>query len=193
FLSKAIYRNGKINVLNLKSKTFIAQIRDGYDRTPIVGWQPSGKQVAVVSSVPTEQDSHGLPDEIFIVEEDGQVRQLTRLFDTFGLPLTIDSLSWSPDGSKIAFWLHDKDANTTLMVTDPLTGTSVNYCILNVLGASYPISVSKPIWSPNGKYLLVESRYTTDKNRVLLIDLSTNGAFPIAENASPVGWMIEKP
>ena len=192
-LSKAIYRNGEINVLDLDSKTIITQIKDGYDRTPIVSWQLSGEQAAVVSSIPTEQNLHGLPDEIFLVEKDGQVKQLTHLYDMFGLPLTINSLSWSPDGSKVAFWLHDKEGNTTLMVTNYPTGNSVNYCILNVLGASYPISVSKPIWSPDGKYLMVENRFTTNKNKVLIIDLSTNSAFPIAENASPVGWMIEKP
>ena len=192
-LAKAIYRNGKINVLDVSSKTVTTQIKDGYDRTPIVSWQLSGEQAAVVSSIPIEQNLHGLPDEIFILEQDGQVKQLTHLYDTFGLPFTIDSLSWSPDGSKIAFWLHDKEGNTTLMVTDTVRGNAVNYCILNVLRASYPISVSKPIWSPDGKHLMVENRYTTDKNKVLIIDLSTNSAFPIAENASPVGWMIEKP
>ena len=192
-LSKVIYRNGKINILNLNSKTFIAQITDGYDRTPIVGWRLSGEQAAVVSSIPTEQNLHGLPDEIFVLEKSGQIKQLTHLYDAFRLPLTIDSLSWSPDGTKIAFWLHDKEANTTLMVTDSASGNIVNYCILNVLGASYPISVAAPIWSPDGKYLMIENRYTTDKNKVLIVDPSTNSAFPIAENASPVGWMIEKP
>lgn len=192
-LSKAIYRNGKINVFDLNLNTINTRMKDGYDRTPIVGWRPSYEQAAIVSSIPAEQNSHGLPDEIFILEKDGQVKQLTHLYDAFRLPLTIDSLSWSPDGSKIAFWLHDKDGNTTLMVTDYGTGNTVNYCILNVLGASYPISISKPVWSPDGKYLMVENRYATDKNKVLIVDLFSHSAFPIAENASPVGWMSEKP
>lgn len=192
-LSKAIYRNGKINILDLSSKTIISQIEDGYDRTPIVDWHPSGEKAAVVSSTTVEQNLHVLPDEIFVLEKDGQIKQLTHLYNAFGLPLTIDSISWSPDGRKIAFWLHDKEANTTLMVTDFVTGNTINYCILNVLRASYPISVSRPIWSPDGKYLMVENRYTTNETKVLIIDLSTNIAFPIAENASPVGWMIEEP
>jgi hypothetical protein len=68
----------------------------------------------------------------------------------------------------------------------------VNYCISNILDTSFTIGVSKPIWSPDGKYLMVENRYATDKNKVLIIDFSTNSAFPIAENASPVGWMEEE-
>jgi Tol biopolymer transport system component len=191
-LSKAVYKAGsKIDVLDPSSNTILARIKDGYDRTPIVSWRSSDEQAAFVSSIAAE---HSLPpDEIFILEKDAQVRQLTNLYDTFGLPLTIDNLSWSPDGSKIAFWLHDKEANSTLMVTDYATGNTVNYCIINVAQDSFPISVSAPIWSPDGKYLMVENRYANDKNRVLIVDLSTNSAFPIAENASPVGWMIEKP
>ena len=89
-----------------------------------------------------------------------------------------------------AFWYPDKTANLNLMVTDSATGNTVNYCILNVPNASFPVSVSAPIWSPDGKYLMVESRYATDKNKVLVVDLSNNSAFPIAENASPVGWLV---
>jgi hypothetical protein len=192
-LSKVIYRNGKINVFDLNKKVILSHIKDGYDRTPIVSWRPFGDQAAIVTTISLEQSLNGLPDEIFILENDGQIRQLTHLFENFGLPLSIDTISWSPDGSKIAFWLHDKEANTTLMVTDYETGKSVNYCITNNSGASFPISVSAPIWSPDGKYLMVENRYANDKNRVLIVELSTNSAFPIAENASPVGWMVEKP
>ena len=194
-LSKTIYKggNGSINVLDLNSNSIIAHISDGYEREAIARWQPTTEVAAVVASISPKQNLHSLPDEIFIVEKDGQLRQLTHLYDTFGLPLSIENLSWSPDGSKIAFWILDKEANTTLMVADYKTGNIVNHCILNVLGASFPISVSAPVWSPDSKYLMVENRYATDKNRVLIVDLSTNTAFPITENASPVGWMIEKP
>ena len=189
-LSRAIYRNGKINTLDLSTNTIIAQIKDGYDRTPIVSWQPSGERAAVVTTLSSEQNSYILPDEIFIAEKDGQLKQLTHLYDTFGFVLTIDSLSWSPDGSKIAFWLHDEEGNLTLMVTDYKTGDAINYCILNVPTASFPISIPAPIWSPDGNYLMVENRYVTDMNRVLIVDLTKRIAFPIAENANPVGWMV---
>jgi hypothetical protein len=36
---------------------------------------------------------------------------------------------------------------------------------------------------------MVENRYATGRNKVLVVDLSNNSAFPKAENASPVGWM----
>jgi Tol biopolymer transport system component len=127
----------------------------------------------------------------FYYRKNGQVRQFTH-YDTFGLILTIESLSWSPDGEKIAFWLYDGDGNNTLMVADYATGQAVNYCVLNVTETHFPVSVPAPIWSPDGKYLMVENRYAIDKNKLLVVDVSKNIAFPIAENANPVGWMIEK-
>jgi Tol biopolymer transport system component len=193
-LSKAIYNGGStINIFDLASKIIKIRLEDDYNRIPVFRWRPSGEQAAVVATLMPEQDLHGLPDEIFIVEKDGQVRQLTHLYDTFRLALTIHSLSWSPDGNKIAFWLDDKETNTTLMVADYESGSAVNYCITNIWGAAFPIPISAPIWSPDGKYLLVENQYAKGKNRVLVVDLSSNIAFPIAENMSPVGWMIENP
>jgi hypothetical protein len=189
-ITKAIYKYSDINILDLSNKTIIARIKDGYDRAPIASWRPSGKQAAVVGTIPIEQNSNGIPDEIFIVEGNGQIRQLTHLYDTFKLVLTIESLHWSPDGNEIAFWLHDGQGNLTLMVVDYATGNTINYCVLNVTTTQFPINVSAPIWSPDGKYLMVENRYAVDKNKILVVDLLNKIAFPIAENANPVGWMV---
>lgn len=117
-------------------------------------------------------------------------RQLTHLFDTFGFALPINTLSWSPDGDEIAFWLYDDHGNNTLMVVDYETGDRVNYCIQNVAIASFPTGVSAPIWSPDGKCLLVENRYAADKNKRLVVNISNNNAFPVAENTSPVDWVV---
>jgi hypothetical protein len=195
-LSTAIYKSfADIKVFDRDSNTANTRLIDGYDRVLIVEWLFSGDRAGVVATVSPEPklSSFGLPDEIFIVEKNGQVRQLTHLFDTFGLPLEIDSISWSPDGSKIAFWIDDTGTDTTLMVADYETGNTVNYCIANIFGSAFPSRVSAPIWSPDGKYLMVENRYATGKNKVLIVDLSNKYAFPIAENASPVGWMTVEP
>jgi hypothetical protein len=115
-LSKAIYKSSaEIKVLDLDSNTVIARLTDKIDRVLIVKWLFADERAAVVATVSPEPrpDSFGSPNEIFIVDENGEVRQLTHLFDTFGLPLEIDSISWSPDGSKIAFWINDIEMDTT--------------------------------------------------------------------------------
>ena len=190
-LTRAIYKNGDIILLDLAAKTIIARIKDNYDRFPISVWQPSGKQVAVVATISIGEKTPGspVPDEIFIIEHNGEIRQLTHLYDSFGQVLTIDSLSWSPDGEKIAFWLHAGQGNSTLMVANSSTGDVINYCVLNVTSDSFSIYIPAPIWSPDGKQILVENRYTREKSNLLVVDLLSKIAFPIAENANPVGWM----
>jgi Tol biopolymer transport system component len=192
-LTRAIYKNTNIILLDLSTNTIITLIKDTYDRVPIIAWESSGERVAVVATSASagKISSWVKPDEIFIVDQNGQTQQLTHLYENFGLTSTIDSLSWSPDGEKIAFWLYDGHGNNTLMVTDSLTGKTINYCILNVTTDLFLIYLPAPIWSPDGQKLLVESRYAQDKSNLLVVDLKSHIAFHIAENQNPVGWMIK--
>jgi WD40 repeat protein len=190
-ITRAVYKSGKIILWDLSTKTIIARIEDSFDRAPTLAWQSSGERAAIVAPIKTGLKTHGLSDEIFIVERDGQSRQLTYLHETFGLSHNIASLSWSPDGSKIAFWLPDGTGNKTLMVANVITGNITNYCILNVTNDRFPVYLPAPIWSLDGSQLLVENRYASDKSKLLIVDTLANIAFPIAENANPVGWMIK--
>jgi len=193
-LTRTIYKKStNIIFLDLGTKTIIARITDGYDRLPIIAWQSSGERAAVIATVSLSERPPGssLSDEIFVIERNGKVSQLTHLYESFGRIFTIDSLSWSPDDKRIAFWLYDSQENhTTLIVADSSTGEVVNYCILNVSLDAFPANLPAPIWSPDGKYLMVENRYEADKSKLLVVDLTNNIAFPIAENANPVGWMV---
>lgn len=192
-LTRAVYKStsGEITLWDLSTKTILTQIDDSFDRAPAVAWQSSGERTAVVAPIDTRLKTHGWSDEIFIVDRDGQSWQLTHLYEAFGLSQNIASLSWSPDGSKIAFWLPDGTGNKTLMVADVMTGNATNYCVLNAANDRFPLYLSAPIWSPDGSQLLVENRYASDKSKLLIVDPREKIAFPIAENANPVGWMIK--
>jgi Tol biopolymer transport system component len=190
FMTRAFYKSGNINLFDLGTKRIITHIDDSYDRPPIVEWQPSGERAAVVGTISAAQKTYDSPDEIFVVEKDGQTRQLTHLYDNFGVVHPIHSIRWSPDGEKIAFWLYAEKGNVTLMVIDVGTGAVTNYCVSNVTTTNFSTDFSAPLWSPDGKYLLVENRYSADSSRLLVIDLLNKVAFPITENANPVGWMV---
>jgi len=192
-LTRAIYKHTDIILLDLRNNTIITRIKDSYDRLPIVAWESLGERIAIVATVPIDKKTPGSPspDEIFLVDQNGQIQQLTHLYENFGRISTIDNLSWSPSGEKIAFWLHDGQGNLTLMIADTITGQVVNYCISNVTADLFPMYLPAPIWSPDGGKLLVESRYVQDKSSLLIVDLESNIAFPIAENQNPVGWMIK--
>lgn len=190
-LSKVVYKNAKINLLDLATNTIIAQIPDAYDRSPIVDWAPESQLAAVVSSNIIEPINNISSDEIFIFEQNGNIRQLTNLLESFNAGRTIDSLGWSPDEEKIAFWLHNGEGYQSLMIVDVSTGETTNYCITSLVIDDFPVDLSAPIWLPDGNRLLVESRYARDKSKLLVVDLSMGIAFPIAENSNPIGWMAE--
>ena len=193
-LTRAVYKNGDVILLDLTTNTVLARIKDSYyDRSPIIAWDSSGERIAVVATSISAENVSGFtqPDEIFIADQHGQSQQLTHLYENFGLISTIESLSWAPNGQNIAFWLNDKEGNLILMVADSITGKVVNYCILNVIADLFPMYLPAPIWSPDGGKLLVESRYAKDKSSLLIVDLDSNIAFPIAENQNPIGWMVK--
>ncbi len=188
--NRAIYKHTDIIILDLITKTIVTRMEDAYDRSPIFDWQPLNGQIALVASNTSVARSSGspIPDEIFIVEQNGQVRQLTHLYESFSRDIEINGLNWSPNGEKIAFWLGDGQG-VTLMVADTLTGSVTNYCISSDLFL-FPIGLPAPIWSPNGRQLLIENRYKPKGSNLLVVDRNQKIAFPIATNENPVGWLI---
>jgi hypothetical protein len=76
------------------------------------------------------------------------------------------------------------------MIADIFTGDVNNYCVENIFGGDFGYYSPTPIWSLDGNQLMVDSHYTTENTRLLIIDMQKNIAFPIAENVLPIGWMI---
>jgi Tol biopolymer transport system component len=97
-------------------------------------------------------------------------------------------LSWSPDGEKIAFWASDGQ-NDWLAVVNTLTGGVENYCVSSVSSGIFSWFLPAPIWSSDGKLLMVENRYQDNASRLLVVDMDRKFAFPIANDVSPIGWM----
>ena len=55
-------------------------------------------------------------------------------------------------------------------------------------------SITDPVWSPDGRRLLVAANYRPDEpyNDVLLVDLEQEAAYKIGEANFPVGWLVLK-
>jgi Tol biopolymer transport system component len=117
----------------------------------------------------------------------------------------MQAFSWSPDRQKIAIWLNitpeKRDSNMQLAVLELSTHQVTNYCI----NGSIAFNLSKesaPIWSPDGKQLLVvsdisNSPLTGDVSDLdvtytyvdIVVDITNNTAMQIGENFTPDGWM----
>jgi len=129
--------------------------------------------------------------ELFWVSRDGKVQRLTYLTTKF--QAGEEGISLSPNEEHIAFWLNlryepgDLNADRKLAVLDISTGEITNLCLA---GTATPIS---PIWSPDGKYLVISRYYTTGDllSDVLLVDLEHGIAKRIAKNSVAKGWLVK--
>ena len=197
-LTRAIYKHSAIFLVNMESKKIIARIADGFDRTPVAEWTTDGSEAAIVGTTAVGTTGTRMGDNIFAVGRDGQVTQLTHLAEKYGTGFNIHSMSWSPDSRHIAFWMWYSGVtpyNWQLAVLDITSSKVTNYCIstdpyATPAGRPYFQGLSAPIWSPDGKQVIVELRAEGSASSIVLVDTTQNIAFQIAQNAYPVGWML---
>ena len=187
------------SLFDLTNKESIAKLPSWTAEVPDASWLVEGGFVAVVGPSLEYYDNLGGSDEIFAISRNGQVEQITHLADYYGRGLGLYSLRWSPDGKQLAFWVQH-EANGTLdhvlAIVDTTTKTATNFCISSDpsgYGGEFDESLPAPIWSPDGKQIIVENRFSDEHNRVVLVDLSNMIAVEIAKDARPVGWMVAQP
>ena len=161
------------------------------------GWSPDGKQFVTTSPLRIS-DTTGEPDveELFRFDYDGQMTQLTHLSDVYHF-VHITEPSWAPDGESIAFWLEvsgsaDESIDKLppqLVVLNSNTGEITDLC-LSFGTPFYSAAASAPIWSPDGKYLIVETRMSNGKPRINLVNMEENSLLVLQDGFFPVGWVI---
>ncbi|MEP6895948.1 MAG: hypothetical protein ABI986_10110, partial [Chloroflexota bacterium] len=152
-------------------------------------WSIDGTQFAFVG---THQDQVVPPIkfELFLVNQDGDIEQLTNLSSVgYVWP---SSHSWSADNSHIAFFLSPPQAggfeNANIAIVNTNTLEVTDFCLSIGLHGSGGATL---VWSPDGKQFLVVDGYKEGHQRVLLIDIEKHIVFPIAEDAEPIGWMVK--
>jgi Tol biopolymer transport system component len=154
-------------------------------------WSPDGSKFILMGD-----------DEFYVVSLNGIVTKLTHMNPTFVQSDLFGEYSgyyyqWSPDGEKVAFWLEGK-GGTTLAILDTKSGKIVDTCILAGHDTSWlgvvtpPYSESHPVWSPDGKNLVVAANFRREggKNDILLVDPDNNVANKITTDKFPVGWLV---
>ncbi len=111
------------------------------------------------------------PSEVWIVNADG--RDAFKLFDVGHVPI---SFSWSPDGSKIAFF----GDGLMVMNADGTQLRSISHQPMNI-GLSVPA-----IWSPDSRYLAIDTLRSPspnsipyDKSNIYIIDVNTGVERPL--------------
>lgn len=165
--------------------------------TGLPSWSPDGSKFALATSLQENIAQRWPAFELYSTSRDGQVSKLTNLTGYYPWVYIDDNYSWSPDGRYLAFWFswwqekpdgYELVSERYLAVVDTKNNMITNYCIPGKLQANG--RVSPPVWSPNGKQLVVASPYLDDQSQIVIIDLENQKAFKIGENLTPEGWMI---
>jgi Tol biopolymer transport system component len=135
-------------------------------------WSPDGKRIAL-SIHPPATEAFG---RAHIVNADGTGLELLGRADIPGYVIDDEHISWSPDGTRIAFnrWINDSDGNVDprpVTIVDLATGTEHevgNREVNGYLGWS---------WSPDGSSIIeVPGDGSADPGSVIVVDAKTGEA-----------------
>jgi Tol biopolymer transport system component len=179
---------------DMEAEQILARVHSGIDQERTeVAWSRDGRFAAVVA---VDQDQSQGGYRLLAVSRDGEVIQLTD--ESSGGRIL--GPSWSPDAGSIAFWISGFAPDVYEFrpaIIQPDTNALTVYCFAAPRSGSsmHRDPVPAPVWSPGGGQIAVmsESSRGEQHSNVIVIDVERGRAYRIAEDAWPVGWMVETP
>lgn len=135
-------------------------------------WSPDGTEFAI-----PWPSSTSVATELFTMEMDGTVTQLTNFNQKYPFANVDTWPSWSPDGDHIAFWLKistvanadPKYLRQWLAVTDTTTLNTHIYCLSP---NEPPTSGGNIVWSPDSTQVIVNTDVLSEEVKPMLVDLT---------------------
>jgi len=160
---------------------------NGFGYTPVYPiWKSDGSGVFFVKAL-IGIDPLIRQDEWFLLNTDGEAKQITKLKELFKSP-SIYSASISPDGRFLAFELDTnftrkpgEDIDRRLLVLDTTTLELTDYCLI-------PEQFTRLIWSPDSQYLAF-SILLKENAQTVVLDVINGSTFIVAEHLRPEGWL----
>ena len=172
----------QIVLWDVKSRAAVWQRPDRGALAHTPRWSPDGTAFAVALDGGTGKESQ---DELFLVNREGDERQLTHLATT-GDKAVFRGLTWSPDGQSLAFWLdyrHAVNAYETeeLGVLDLAGGQITLFC--------FGTGSARPVWALDSLALAFEIDPVNLPIQTILLDLQRGNAYKLADNTYPAAWL----
>jgi hypothetical protein len=172
-------------------------------------WSPNGQWLAYVAPVTVDGNAGVEGSEIYAVQPGTTFlpSKWTDLTSQYGAVringLTTGDLSWSPDGTHIAFWVMklkgvnpETDAQAgTIHVLDIGSGELRSYCGFTT--TEHTPNPPRLIWSPDSSHIAFGGNVPGDNKGYLLLAMDTNsgvftqlseGIFPTVNGPDPVAW-----
>lgn len=147
-------------------------------------WSPDGSRFIVVTD---EDDGKDIVLELAVIDMNGNVERITDLDTIYPqMDIGIGEYSWSPDGTRIAFWFSANRwlATEELMVLDISTGVITNYCVQG-RGAG-----GAPVWSPDSTQIVIDYSYANgSSDQVIMVDIVQGYALQLTESRDALWWL----
>lgn len=182
----------------------------GYDEPYFnaASWSPDGSALAYVSRGALDPAVQVAGSEIFLIRPGSAIaQQMTYLTSTYGAVRinghTLSDLAWSPDGTKVAFWVIELlgpnvEANTgqaTIHILDVETATVSSYC--GFATDEHTPNPPRLAWSPDSSHIAFGGNVPGDDKGYLLLALNvetgvftelSDGIFPALGRPDIMAW-----
>lgn len=171
-------------------------------------WSPNGEWLTFVQQTALDPNTGSHGSELFAIRpQDEAPTQLTQLFAAYGAARinghSVGDLSWSPDGTHIAFWVIEligadplaNTGNATIHIYDITTHTLRAYCGFTTV--EHTPTPPRLIWSPDGTHIAFGGNIPNDEEGYLLLALNivtgefvklSSGIYPALGAADVVAW-----
>ena len=196
-LSKVVYTavGSKIVLWDVQARQDISVLLSGYGpfaKKPV--WSPDGTEFAIANQ-PFEIRNEGPYQELSLVSQDGKQQVATNLSSYYLKFTEISDYSWSPDASRVAFWLMHASKNLNeferrLAILNLTTLRVTEYCVYGDIH----VLLQPPTWSPDGTQLIVKALVGNDSvanvpPSIYLLDLVEGSAYKVAGDVHLIGWI----
>lgn len=174
------------------------------------GWSPDGRQFAYVNPVHYDEVAQVNGAELFVLRPgENEPVQITDLNSIYGA-VRINGglrgdLSWSPDSTRVAFWVIEllgpdyehNTGNARIHVVDTTTGVLRAYCGFTT--TEHTPDPPQLKWSPDGTHIALGGNIPADDKGYLLLTLDTetgiftelsDGIYPAMGAADVIAWGV---
>lgn len=163
-------------------------------------WSPRGEWLAFIAPVDRNGSTGG---ELFGIRTGDLIPTQWTDFHHNGGAVRINGLarrdlSWSPDGTRLAFWVRPVDndrAPAIIHILDTISGIIRQYC--DYATAGHTPNTPRLVWSPDGGHLAFSGELSGSTRGYLLLTLDTisgvftelsSGVFPALGRPDVIAW-----
>jgi len=141
-------------------------------------WSPDGRLIAFEREATRDPMAPGNIFDIFVTDAQGRHRRNVTRFGGGNLNY---GPSWSPNGTKLAFFGAWYGGGIRIVNVDGTGATEV-------VGVGYPGSIGSPSWSPDGQRLLYGSVRGAHPSAVYVVDIDGKNETKLIDSAASPVW-----